>query len=186
MYGIICLRPCPTEIFVPQSLVIRFELEPHCKDGDLPVIHPSEEILLLEQGQLDVLVKSGDYPPERRRHHCCAVQPAPHRFQPRGYHSGGGWLCSPLPFGFPTTGAVLTAVANPESSHRLGAAARFPEGFHRQRARTSNARPYKSFLTAQKKLQAGDLLACNFLSPAEGLFRRSLPFTARPARSARG
>ena len=33
-------------------------IEPHCKDGDLPVIHPSEEILLLEQGQLDVLVES--------------------------------------------------------------------------------------------------------------------------------
>ena len=48
----------PNGNFVPQSLVIRFELEPHCKDGDLPVIHPSEEILLLEQGQLDVLVES--------------------------------------------------------------------------------------------------------------------------------
>ena len=52
------LTPMPNGNFVPQSLVIRFELEPHCKDGDLPVIHPSEEILLLEQGQLDVLVKS--------------------------------------------------------------------------------------------------------------------------------
>ena len=47
------LTPMPNGDFVPQSLVIRFELEPHCKDGDLPVIHPSEEILLLEQGQLD-------------------------------------------------------------------------------------------------------------------------------------
>ncbi len=44
------LTPMPNGDFVPQSLVIRFELEPHCKDGDLPVIHPSEEILLLEQG----------------------------------------------------------------------------------------------------------------------------------------
>ena len=52
------LTPMPNGDFVPQSLVIRFELEPHCKDGDLPVIHPSEEILLLEQGQLDVLVES--------------------------------------------------------------------------------------------------------------------------------
>ena len=40
------LTPMPNGNFVPQSLVIRFELEPHCKDGDLPVIHPSEEILL--------------------------------------------------------------------------------------------------------------------------------------------
>ena len=52
------LTPMPNGDFVPQSLVIRFELEPYCKDGDLPVIHPSEEILLLEQGQLDVLVES--------------------------------------------------------------------------------------------------------------------------------
>ena len=82
------LTPMPNGDFVPQSLVIRFELEPHCKDGDLPVIHPSEEILLLEQGQLGV---GGvrDHPPERRRHHGGAVQPAPHRFQPWGYHSGG-------------------------------------------------------------------------------------------------
>ena len=43
------LTPMPNGNFVPQSLVIRFELEPHCKDGDLPVIHPSEEILLLER-----------------------------------------------------------------------------------------------------------------------------------------
>ena len=67
------LTPMPNGNFVPQSLVIRFELEPHCKDGDLPVIHP----------------------PERRRHHCGAVQPAPHRFQPRGYHSGGAGCVHP-------------------------------------------------------------------------------------------
>lgn len=89
------LTPMPNGDFVPQSLVIRFELEPHCKDGDLPVIHPSEEILLLEQGQLDVLVEVRDYPPERRRHHCGAVQPAPYRFQPRGYHSGGAGCVHP-------------------------------------------------------------------------------------------
>ena len=59
------LTPMPNGNFVPQSLVIRFELEPHCKDG------------------------------ERRRHHCGAVQPAPHRFQPRGYHSGGAGCVHP-------------------------------------------------------------------------------------------
>lgn len=52
------LTPMPSGVFVPQSLVIRFELEPHSRDGDLPVIHPSEEIILLEQGQLDVLVQT--------------------------------------------------------------------------------------------------------------------------------
>lgn len=52
------LTPMPTGEFVPQSLVIRFELEPHSQDGDLPVIHPSEEIILLEQGELDVVIES--------------------------------------------------------------------------------------------------------------------------------
>ena len=41
------LTPMPNGDFVPQSLVIRFELEPHCKDGDLPVIHPSEVVSLI-------------------------------------------------------------------------------------------------------------------------------------------
>lgn len=52
------LTPMPTGEFVPQSLVIRFALEPHSQDGDLPVIHPSEEIILLEQGELDVVIES--------------------------------------------------------------------------------------------------------------------------------
>ena len=52
------LTPMPSAFFVPQSLVIRFELDPHSQDGELPVIHPSEEILLLEQGELDVLVEA--------------------------------------------------------------------------------------------------------------------------------
>lgn len=52
------LTPMPSGEFVPQSLVIRFELEPHSRDGDLPVLHPSEEIILLEQGELDVMIES--------------------------------------------------------------------------------------------------------------------------------
>ena len=76
-------------------MVIRFELEPHCKDGDLPVIHPSEEILLLEQGQLDVLVKS-----ETTRLNAgdtTVVQSnLPHIVSnPRGYHSGGAGCVHP-------------------------------------------------------------------------------------------
>lgn len=50
------LTPMPSAEFIPQSLIIRFELEPHCSDGELPVIHPSEEIIMLEKGELDVLI----------------------------------------------------------------------------------------------------------------------------------
>ena len=46
--------------------------------------------------------------------------------------------------------------------------------------------PTSVFLQPEKKLQAGDLSACNFFIPRRGSFRRSLLFTARPARSARG
>ena len=83
------LTPMPNGDFVPQSLVIRFELEPHCKDGDLPVIHPSEEILLLEQGQLDVLVESETI--RLNAGDTTVVQSnLPHIVSnPWGYHSGG-------------------------------------------------------------------------------------------------
>ena len=41
------MSPMPTGEFEPQSLVARFELAPRSVDGELPVIHPSEEIVLL-------------------------------------------------------------------------------------------------------------------------------------------
>ena len=50
------MSPMPTGEFEPQSLVARFELAPHSVDGELPVIHPSEEIVLLEHGTLDVII----------------------------------------------------------------------------------------------------------------------------------
>ena len=50
------LTPMPSAEFVPQSLIIRFELEPHSKDGERPVIHPSEEIIMVESGKLEVLI----------------------------------------------------------------------------------------------------------------------------------
>ena len=50
------MSPMPTGEFVPQSLVARFELAPRSVDGELPVIHPSEEIVLLERGALDVII----------------------------------------------------------------------------------------------------------------------------------
>ena len=50
------MSPMPTGEFEPQSLVARFELAPRSADGELPVIHPSEEIVLLERGTLDVII----------------------------------------------------------------------------------------------------------------------------------
>ncbi len=50
------LTPMPSADFSPQSLIIRFELDPLSKDGEIPVIHPSEEIILLESGTLDVSI----------------------------------------------------------------------------------------------------------------------------------
>ena len=50
------MSPMPTGEFEPQSLVARFELAPRSADGELPVIHPSEEIVLLERGAVDVII----------------------------------------------------------------------------------------------------------------------------------
>lgn len=50
------MSPMPTGEFEPQSLVARFELAPRSMDGELPVIHPSEEIVLLERGAVDVII----------------------------------------------------------------------------------------------------------------------------------
>ena len=70
---------------------------------------------------------------------------------------------------------LLNVQGRPLAARRLGAAARFPGRFFTgKRARTSNARPYKSFLQP-KKMQAGDLLACNFFIPRRGSFS---PFPA--------
>lgn len=50
------LTPMPSATFSPQSLVIRFELDGNAADGEIPVIHPSEEIILVESGMLDVFI----------------------------------------------------------------------------------------------------------------------------------
>lgn len=50
------LTPMPSAEFVPQSLIIQFELEPYSRDGERPVIHPSEEIIMVESGNLEVVI----------------------------------------------------------------------------------------------------------------------------------
>lgn len=51
-----CLTPMPDENFVPKSLVIRFKLDPYSKDGDTALVHESEEIIMVEEGNLTVYV----------------------------------------------------------------------------------------------------------------------------------
>lgn len=48
--------PMPNDEFTPKSLVIRFELKGHSQDGESPVIHPSEEIIMVEKGTIDVVI----------------------------------------------------------------------------------------------------------------------------------
>lgn len=50
------MSPMPSPKYVPQSLVIRFELDPNSADGDFPVKHPSEEIIMVEEGEIIVEV----------------------------------------------------------------------------------------------------------------------------------
>ena len=52
------LSPMPFQNFVPQSLIIRFELDAQSRDGERPVVHPSEEIILAEEGELDIYAGS--------------------------------------------------------------------------------------------------------------------------------
>ncbi|MEW9079224.1 helix-turn-helix domain-containing protein [Terrisporobacter glycolicus] len=53
-----CLTPMPDENFIPKSLVIRFKLNANSKDGDIPVVHESEEIIMVEKGNL--IIHTGD------------------------------------------------------------------------------------------------------------------------------
>lgn len=50
------MSPMPSDSFVPQSLVIRYDLDPLSADGEFPVSHPSEEIILVETGSIDVII----------------------------------------------------------------------------------------------------------------------------------
>lgn len=48
------LTPMPDDNFIPKSLVIRFSIDANSYDGEFPVIHESEEILIIEKGELVV------------------------------------------------------------------------------------------------------------------------------------
>lgn len=50
------LSPLPSHKFMPQSLMIRFTIEPHTQDSELPVVHHSEEIVTVLSGTLTLLV----------------------------------------------------------------------------------------------------------------------------------
>ena len=77
----------PSSEFVPQSLVIRFELEPHSKDGERPVVHPSEEIIIVESGELEVLIGAEKIHPVSYTHlDVYKRQALRYRFKPLEFH----------------------------------------------------------------------------------------------------
>lgn len=51
-----CLTPLPDEDFIPKSLIIRFKLNPNSKDTEVPLVHESEEIIMIEKGNITVYV----------------------------------------------------------------------------------------------------------------------------------
>lgn len=50
------VTPLPTDTFTPKSLVVRFKQKPKTKDAKVPIIHESEEIIILEKGNLIIFV----------------------------------------------------------------------------------------------------------------------------------
>ena len=54
------LTPMPNETFIPKSLAIKFFLDPKSCDGDFPVIHESEEIVMLEKGEVIIHLPDED------------------------------------------------------------------------------------------------------------------------------
>ena len=61
------LSPMPSGEFSPRSLAIRFVLDPFSADGELPVIHPSEEIIILEKGAVRRCGSPASAAPQGRR-----------------------------------------------------------------------------------------------------------------------
>ena len=50
------ISPLPTDTFTPKSLVIRFKQKPKTKDGEVPIVHESEEVLIVEKGNIILFV----------------------------------------------------------------------------------------------------------------------------------
>ncbi|WVP64050.1 cupin domain-containing protein [[Clostridium] symbiosum] len=48
------LTPLPSPGFIPKTLMIKATLEPNSKDSELPVVHHSEETILILKGTLNV------------------------------------------------------------------------------------------------------------------------------------
>lgn len=46
------ISPLPTDTFTPKSLIVKFKQKPKTKDGEVPIIHESEEIIVVEKGNL--------------------------------------------------------------------------------------------------------------------------------------
>lgn len=48
------LTPLPSQNFLPRVIMLKAILQPHSKDSDIPVVHHSEETLLILSGTLTV------------------------------------------------------------------------------------------------------------------------------------
>lgn len=72
------LTPMPSAEFVPQSLIIGFELEAHAKDGERPVIHPSEEIIMDPVRRTGCYHRNRENSPDGRGFDADSIQPSPY------------------------------------------------------------------------------------------------------------
>lgn len=50
------LTPLPSQNFMPKTLMIKATLLPHSQDSEIPIVHHSEEVLLVLEGTLTVMI----------------------------------------------------------------------------------------------------------------------------------
>lgn len=55
------ISPMPSKDFSPASLVTQFEIEPRGYDSEEFLSHQSEEIVVILEGEMDIITKSGMY-----------------------------------------------------------------------------------------------------------------------------
>ncbi len=50
------LTPLPSQNFMPKAIMLKATLQPHSTDSDIPIVHHSEETLLVLSGTLTVVI----------------------------------------------------------------------------------------------------------------------------------
>ena len=53
------LSPLPSGNFLPKSILMEFEIQPFSQDVEFPIVHHSEEVIMVNEGELTVLVGDG-------------------------------------------------------------------------------------------------------------------------------